>query len=439
MFQQNIRSRGSPQTSRHWLSLPAAVLLILSASYAYAAEYYVATTGNDNNPGTLAAPWKTVKHAAQRMKAGDTTYVRGGVYREKSIQFSGSGTSSAPIKLIGYENEFPVLQGDGTSSGIILTSRSGITIEGFEITNYKAAINFDTDHGIGAYDLVIRRNLLHHNTAVPNAPMLKSSSRHSYTIVGVGQRILVDRNRISQNGNFHECSQNYEHCNKDHGMYVHGPDWVVTNNIFDGNLGYGITIKDPSASDNITKNWLVANNTFVRQHYRAGVNIAGPNKNIRIENNIFYENAHAEKPGLGQGVEFTSASGASGISIRNNLSYKGNSGAGTFIRDGSNGPRVVEGVQYTQSDNIVNTANPNFAGDFNLQAGSPAIDKGLAISEVTWDHAGGKRPFGAAFDIGAYESGAPPGSGSSPPNPTSSGGIPANGSTSMGGLGNCLK
>lgn len=42
--------------------------------------------------------------------------------------------------------------------------------------------------------------------------------------------------------------------------------------------------------------------------------------------------------------------------------------------------------------------------DFHLTTGSPAIDKGKSLSEVTWDHAGGKRPFGAAFDIGAYAS-----------------------------------
>jgi len=40
-------------------------------------SFYVSTTGNDSNPGTLTAPWRTVQHAADTARAGSTVNVRG--------------------------------------------------------------------------------------------------------------------------------------------------------------------------------------------------------------------------------------------------------------------------------------------------------------------------------------------------------------------------
>ena len=40
--------------------------------------YYVATWGNDTNPGTIEEPWRTIQRAADVMTAGDTVYIMGG-------------------------------------------------------------------------------------------------------------------------------------------------------------------------------------------------------------------------------------------------------------------------------------------------------------------------------------------------------------------------
>lgn len=85
------------------------VCTILPTVAAHAATYYVATTGNNGNPGTEEQPWRTVAYAVGTMAAGDTTYVRGGTYTESVIRFKRSGTANAPIKLLNYPGEKPVI------------------------------------------------------------------------------------------------------------------------------------------------------------------------------------------------------------------------------------------------------------------------------------------------------------------------------------------
>jgi hypothetical protein len=91
--------------------------------------------------------------------------------------------------------------------------------------------------------------------------------------------------------------------------------------------------------------------------------------------------------------------------ISNNFFYssKGNK----FLGDGYNSHR--EGTHYTLSKNIISSESPRFvnaaAGDFYLQAGSPAIDRGLTLTaEVPHDIVGKRRPReGGSYAIGAFE------------------------------------
>jgi len=65
---------------KHLLAILAAWALLPTVTLA--ADYYVATTGNDTNPGTLTAPFHTIGKAASLMKPGDRCLVRSGIYRE---------------------------------------------------------------------------------------------------------------------------------------------------------------------------------------------------------------------------------------------------------------------------------------------------------------------------------------------------------------------
>jgi hypothetical protein len=57
-------------------------------------EYFVAPTGSDTNPGTMALPFATIQRGNDVAAAGDTVWLRGGTYfSTRQIVLSKGGTS----------------------------------------------------------------------------------------------------------------------------------------------------------------------------------------------------------------------------------------------------------------------------------------------------------------------------------------------------------
>ena len=52
------------------------------ATQAIGATYYIATDGDNGNPGTNAEPWATFQYAQGQVSAGDTVIVKDGTYTE---------------------------------------------------------------------------------------------------------------------------------------------------------------------------------------------------------------------------------------------------------------------------------------------------------------------------------------------------------------------
>jgi hypothetical protein len=69
-----------------------------------------ARRGDDRNAGGKASPWRTVNHAMNHLKAGDTLYLRGGTYYEHVIS-SLAGRPKAPITIRSFPGELAVLDG----------------------------------------------------------------------------------------------------------------------------------------------------------------------------------------------------------------------------------------------------------------------------------------------------------------------------------------
>ncbi|HEY2587176.1 MAG TPA: carbohydrate-binding protein [Tepidisphaeraceae bacterium] len=99
--------------------------------------WYVATTGSDNNPGTLGAPFQTIQHAATLAQPGDTVLIRGGIYHE-TVTPANSGTGGNVITYAAYNNESVTVDGADPIGGWSATSSSGV---------YSATMGWDLGEG----------------------------------------------------------------------------------------------------------------------------------------------------------------------------------------------------------------------------------------------------------------------------------------------------
>ncbi|MBN2610366.1 MAG: right-handed parallel beta-helix repeat-containing protein [Bacteroidales bacterium] len=87
------------------------VAVLVSLMYCtYSQPYYVSTTGNDNNTGTIDNPFATIEKAIGEAEPGETIYVRGGTYQlVTTINISKDGAENAKISLISYPGERAIL------------------------------------------------------------------------------------------------------------------------------------------------------------------------------------------------------------------------------------------------------------------------------------------------------------------------------------------
>jgi hypothetical protein len=73
--------------------------------------YFVdARRGDDANSGGKESPWRTINHALRQLKAGDTLYLRGGVYYE-NVYVALAGRKDAPVTLRSAPGEQAVIDG----------------------------------------------------------------------------------------------------------------------------------------------------------------------------------------------------------------------------------------------------------------------------------------------------------------------------------------
>lgn len=91
-------------------------VLLLPVPLVRAAEYFVSTTGSDLNAGTESSPFASLARAQQAVGAGDTVWIRGGVYEfvagaganANAVLFNKSGAPGHRINYWAYPGETPV-------------------------------------------------------------------------------------------------------------------------------------------------------------------------------------------------------------------------------------------------------------------------------------------------------------------------------------------
>jgi hypothetical protein len=369
--------------------LPIALLFLVRCLSA--GTYYVAVSGNDTNPGTSSAPFQTLQQAADTALAGDTVVVRDGSYGHRDAVTGGdasndeyspvvlhnSGNPSAWITIKSEHQWGAVLDCEMLCDAYInLYNASYVAIQGFVITRgYKEGIHTND----GAHHIALQGNRFEFianrwsSSPLGLDGMYTNPNCHDFVIDG---NVFHDIGRTNQDW-------------LDHGLYLHGWNFTIINNVF-YNIPHGWSIQ---AADGLS-NVLIANNTFAFPN--AGgqdgqIMLWNVQTNLTIQNNIFYN------PRNYAIARYHST--ANSCAIDHNLLY----GALGMTSDTSG---CAVGAQTGGDPSFVNAASAPF--DFHLQANSPAIGSAVRLAAIAADFDGDDRSQLPAVAIGAYEYKTPP-------------------------------
>ena len=378
-------------------------------------SFYVATTGNDSNPGTQAAPWRTVQHAADTARAGSMVNVRGGIYEELvSIHISGNA-SDGFITLRSYPGETAVLEAarltPANRTGVLtIHNQSYVRIEGFEIRNYRTAEHQAAPLGIDVMGsgshIELLKNNVHHIEQNFDGRDGPGHGANAFGIAVYGTDVqapitdlIIDGNEVHHlktgsseslvvNGNVtnFRITHNIVHDNNNIGIDVIGfertaPDPAVDqarDGIVSGNLVYNITSKgnpayrEDESSDGIYVDGgtriLIEQNVIHDVDF--GIELASEHKDratsyVIARNNLVY---HCHTAGVSIGGYAPERGRTDHCTVLNNTLYENDTsgtGAGEFQ------------MQWNMTENI-------FANNI-VYAGSRCL-MSLNKSEVKSDH-----------------------------------------------------
>ena len=360
--------------------------LLVSVSGAFGqsnSSFYVATTGNDSNPGTQAAPWRTIQHAADMARAGSTVNVRGGTYEELvSINASGNA-SDGFIAFKSYPGETAILDAtrftpSGRQGVLTIHGQSYVRIEGFEIRNFRTAERRLAPLGISVMGsgshIELLKNNIHHIENNFEGRDRPGSGGNGFGIAVYGTDakapitdLIIDGNEVHHlktgsseslvvNGNVtnFRITHNVVHDNNNIGIDVIGfertaPDPAVDqarDGVVSGNLVFNITSK--------------GNPAYQNEENSDGIYVDGGTR-ILIEQNVMHD--------VDFGIELASEHkdrATSYITARNNLIYHCHT-AGVSIggyapeRGHTDHSRVVNNTLYD------NDTSATGSGEFQMQ------------------------------------------------------------------------
>jgi Right handed beta helix region len=299
---------------------------------------YVSTEGNDSNPGTETAPWRTVQHAADTARAGSTVNVRGGVYEELvSINASGNA-SDGFITFRSYPGETAILDAEhfipsGRQAVLTIHNQSYVRIEGFEIRNFHTAEHRLAPLGIsvmgaGSHIELLKNNVHHIQQTFPGRDKPGSGGNgFGIAVYGTDARAPITDLIIDGNEVHHLKTGSSE------SLVVNGnvTNFRITHNVVHDNNNIGIdvigferTAPDPAvdqARDGVVSNNLVYNITskgnpaYRNDESSDGIYVDGGTR-ILIEQNVMHD--------VDFGIELASEHkdrATSYITARNNLIY----------------------------------------------------------------------------------------------------------------------
>lgn len=441
-------------------------LFLLVAAPAFAADYYVSTSGSGSNPGTLAEPWDLAK-ANATLTAGDTAHLLAGTYSSAYISPENSGTAGNPITFQNYLSDLVTIS--GTSYVIYLNGDDYIKITGINGTLFNKGIyiknsghneisygTFGPQNPLGGWEISVidtgsQFNHLHHITMYEsgNNTGTPPNGTDSGSVLDIGVENGQDSTayNIIENCTFYRGGHHVVGIHTGYNVfrnnYLYNDNWAANSgnrtlylnnltsatqsyaghNIIEGNrFGYAakpvdsITVGVVAMSTN--NNIFRYNTIFHGNAYGLGTSAYG-NPNSQGSDNAIYHNTIFNQ-GLGgilnddpggstytsehAGIYFVSGANENNL-LRNNLfedtgaqgDYTGNTSeqdfAGDYDGNTQSDPSFTNPT--TTPYDPTDTVNP----DLTLQAGSPAIDQGAALTHA---NGGGSSSVTLVVDDASY-------------------------------------
>ena len=403
--------------------------------------YYVDTNGNDSNPGSELAPFKTLFRAVARAKAGDAIFVNKGRHIErKQISIRVSGTKNRPIVIRGngegafidlseckanncfevyfanhiiIENLAVRAPDNANSRGIRLTHSEGSIIRNNKVygaghANIFCSLSNSTvfenneafEGGIGLYPadssdfIIIRGNILHHNSKI--GLHMNGDKR---TGDGIMSKCVISDNIIFNNETGINCD----------GVI----DSIFRNNLIFNNTKRGIVFFKGDGGMPSVKNYVIHNTIIMPQgaYYAIGLN-TGAYKNS-FYNNIILCNGNVPC--------FSTTGKANELQIKSDYNLYSRKGVAWEIDDSAyrfgkwekmvrtNLNAVSKYIQGKENDqhSLHGNAEDIFQdvknNDFRLKPTSLAINRGSQRHSYGKDIQGALRSKSGSPDIGAYE------------------------------------
>ncbi|NIO22624.1 MAG: hypothetical protein GTN38_01170, partial [Candidatus Aenigmarchaeota archaeon] len=411
-----------------------ALILILPVSVS-AMDYYVDVDSiggscNDNNNGrSLGSPWCTITRANSLLQAGDTIYIRAGIYSTNDggaiINPRNSGTSGNPITYTNYQNEEAILRSitnEALYRGALI-QRNYITIDGLKFDNINQAqskmefgvhITSDKHHviiqncviqyleeywDVGA-DTVgvnlargctfnqIKNNVIRYAGRDPN-----NGAGHGIMLREPGgQYNLIEGNTVEYCG--HSCINVIGEYNIikgntiynpwEKGMDVQGtPDSGATKqyNVFEDNIAYDCGNRGGESGIQVFGPYNIIRRNIFYGDYSAGIKCYGNNDrrslNNKIYHNVMYDNGRGgyanRGMGFGEGPDPEDDQSTINNIVKNNINYE-NYLTGVYYS------RTNEGEQTFSNNWWDADGDPLFVDkldhDFHLRSNSPCIDAG---------------------------------------------------------------
>ncbi|MCE5209666.1 MAG: right-handed parallel beta-helix repeat-containing protein, partial [Chloroflexi bacterium] len=410
--------------------------------------FYVSPDGNDANPGTESAPWASIENSANRLSAGQTLYVRNGIYNE-SVYITVSGETGNPIHIIAYPGETPVIDGNDYQlpssdwAAMVKVEGSYINMSGFEVrnTNWMAVVISGNNNVFSSFNV-------HHNK---ENGILITGDDDVVENSSVWMNALSNENGSSTRGGWSSGLSAARYPN----------NAILRNNIVYQNWGEGLSTFEANGTvmegntvfNNYSANIYISDSTNVllqrnfvygsadssiSKGSRVGI-MMGDEKynpassNIRILNNIVfgtYKNFYWWQGSQGTGMNNVLIANNTFVNSRSDDNFRINNAAhqdlrilnNVIVQEDSLSIANINGTGITLSNNLWSKTpgsawlvNDSFIAEpllerngsetdpgwYHLASESPAIDRGTNLTEVVEDFDRDSRS--GARDIGADE------------------------------------